>query len=68
MHTELGQEEKERILMRRKGRGLQAWSMVELSPAFLCQMMLIAACFPVLGWEILHGYWGKTIAIEKGFF
>ena len=67
MHTELGQEEKDNILMRRKGRGLQAWSMDELSPAFLAQMMLIAVCFPVLGWEMLQGYWEQKLAKKKGF-
>ena len=67
MHTELPQEEKQLILKRRKGRGLQAWSMEELSPAFLSQVMLIAACcFPVLGWEMLQDYWGKKI--EGGFY
>ena len=42
-----------------KGRGLQAWSMAELSPAFLAQIMLIAACFPVLGWEMFQGYYSQ---------
>ena len=46
MHTELDPEEKEKILMRRKNRGLQAWSMEELSPAFLAQIFLVQGSEP----------------------
>ena len=59
MHTDLSKEEKEQIVKRKKGRGLQAWSLEELSPAFLAQIMLVAACIPVLGWEIFQGYRDK---------
>ena len=56
MRTDLSQEEKERIMIRSKGRGIQAWSMEEISPAFLALIMLIAASVPVLGWEVFQGY------------
>ena len=54
MSSELSQKEKRKIEKRRKTRGLQAWSMDELSPAFLAQIILTAACIPVLVWEIIR--------------
>ena len=56
MYSELDQQETNKILERRKERGLKAWSMKELQPAFLCLVIMIGASFLVLLGEIVQGY------------
>ena len=45
MYLELDDEEKKKILARRLERGLKAWSMTELQPAFLCLGFLLLGSF-----------------------
>jgi hypothetical protein len=50
MYLELEEQEKKKILARRLERGLKAWSMTELQPAFLCLgFLLLGSIFVFIG-------------------
>jgi hypothetical protein len=53
MYLELDEKEKKKIVARRLERGLKAWSMTELQPAFLCLGFLFLGSFFVFIGEVL---------------
>ena len=63
----LSDQEKERIIKLMAGRGIRAWSISELSPAFLVLGFLNGISVLILALEVMYGKINRDMIQKKGY-